>query len=70
MQQADPTPAVFINERAADRAARVCVGQTGIRKAVVLPHAERGAVMGWKVLMHFEDRRQSPMFLTNAEVPL
>lgn len=69
MQQADPTPAVFINERAASRAARQCVQLPNIRKAVVLPHTRGGFMSGWEVLLHFDDRR-SPTLLTNAEVPL
>lgn len=66
----DPTPAVFINEKAAHSAAKVCVDFPGIRKAVVLPHGQRGAILGWAVLMHYENRSKSPAFLTNAEVPL
>lgn len=63
----DPTPAVFISDEGALKAARECVQCPGIRKAVVLPHQSYGAVRGWTVLMHFKDRSRAPRPLTNTE---
>lgn len=63
----DPTPAVFISDDGALRAAREAVKCPGIRKAVVLPHQVRKGMVGYVLVLHFTDRRRAPRAMSNSE---
>lgn len=65
----DPTPAIYINEKAATLAAREWCTHPDIRKAVVLPHTgPRGDLRGWRVMLHMKDRSQQPRNISNGDL--
>ena len=66
----DPTPAVFMAEDTAALAMRAAVKtMKAVRKALVFPHVERGAMRGYLVMLHFKDHytRARPMSNTEFE---